>query len=191
MGPGASHGTLLRVRRVEPETLTTERLVLRPYDRGDEDGIVALLTDPDVMQFVGDGVFAPDRAHRVFAKVFDLYRRGAWGIWAVAERDTGRLVGSAEIKPRPNDDWEIVYILGRDAWGRGYATELGRELVRFGFERLALDRVTATVDYANAVSIRVLEKLGMRQIGEESDDIGAYAVFGVDRAGRPPSEEVL
>jgi len=176
---------------VEPETLTTERLVLRPYDRGDETAIVALLTDPDVMRFVGDGVFALDRAHRVFEKVFELYHRGAWGIWAVAEREGGRLVGSAEIKPRPNDDWEIVYILGKAAWGRGYATELGREIVRFGFDRLALDRVTATVDYANAVSIRVLEKLGMSQIGEESDDLGAYAVFGVDRAGRPSSEEVV
>ena len=171
--------------------MTTERLVLRPYGRGDEAAIVALLTDPDVMRFVGDGVFAPDRAHHVFEKVFALYEHGAWGIWAVAERESGRLVGSAEIKPRPNDEWEIVYVLARSAWGRGYATELGRELVRFGFERLALDRVTATVDYANAVSIRVLEKLGMRQIGEEADELGAYAVFGVDRAVHALSEEVL
>jgi RimJ/RimL family protein N-acetyltransferase len=176
---------------VEAETLTTERLVLRPDDRGDETEIVALLTDPEVMRFVGDGPFEPDRARRVFDKVFALYDRGAWGIWAVAERETGRLVGSAEIKPRPNDEWEIVYVLARSVWGRGYATELGRELVRFGFERLALDRVTATVDYANAVSIRVLEKLGMRQIGEEADEIGAYAVFGVDRAVHSPSGEVV
>jgi len=171
--------------------LTTERLVLRPYDCEDEAAIVALLTDPDVMRFVGDGVFAPDRARRVFEKVFVLYERGSWGVWAVTERETDRLVGSAEIKPRPNDEWEIVYILGKDAWGKGYATELGRELVRYGFERLALDCVTATVDYANAVSIRVLEKLGMRQIGEESDELGTYAVFGVDRAGRSPSEVML
>jgi RimJ/RimL family protein N-acetyltransferase len=40
---------------VRPETLTTERLVLRPYRREDEEAVVALVTDPDVMRFVGDG----------------------------------------------------------------------------------------------------------------------------------------
>ena len=164
--------------RVPPETLTTERLVLRPYRHGDEDAVVAIVTDAEVMRFVGDGVMTEERGRNVFGKVFDLYERGAWGIWAVEE--AGRIVGLAEIKPRATGDWEIVYLFGREAWGKGYATEVGRALVRFGFERLGLARVAATVDYGNAVSIRVLEKLGMRQIGEETDEFGPYAVYAVD-----------
>ena len=168
---------------VQPETLSTERLILRPYRREDEAAMIALVTDAEVMRFIGDGVMSEERGRRVFEKVFELYERGAWGIWAVEEAATGRLVGSAEIKPRgETGDWEIVYLLGTGAWGRGYATELGRAIVRYGFERLGLPRVTATVDYDNAVSRRVLEKLGMRQIGEESDELGPYAVYAVDRA---------
>jgi RimJ/RimL family protein N-acetyltransferase len=166
---------------VRTETLTTERLLLRPYVREDEAGVVALVTNAEVMRFIGDGVMTRDRALRLFEKVFELYEQGAWGIWAVEEGATGRLVGLAELKPRKTGDWEIVYIFGKEAWGKGYATEVGRALVGFGFERLDLARVTATVDYDNAVSRRVLEKLGMRQIGEETDEIGAYAVYAVDR----------
>ena len=164
---------------VKTDVLTTDRLVLRPYTRGDLDAIVALVTDPAVMQFVGDGVMTPARGREIFEKVFELYEQGAWAIWAVEEVATGRLIGSAELKPRDTGDWEIVYVLATEAWGKGYATELGRAIVRFGFERLGLERVAATVDYGNAVSIRVLEKLGMRQVDEESDEIGPYAVYAV------------
>jgi RimJ/RimL family protein N-acetyltransferase len=169
------------MRFVAPETLTTERLVLRPYRRDDEPAFVALVVDPEVMRFVGDGVMTDERARRVFARVFELYERGAWGVWAVEETASGGVVGSAEIKPRPTGDWEIVYLLAPPAWGKGYATELGRALVRFGLERLGLPRVAATVDEANEASVRVLGKLRMRRIGEESDEDGPYAVYAVDR----------
>jgi RimJ/RimL family protein N-acetyltransferase len=172
------------MKPVRTETVTTERLVLRPYERGDEAAIAALVTDADVMRFVGDGVLTAERAKAIFDKVFELYERGEWAIWAVEEVASRRVVGSAEIKPRKTGDWEIVYILSRETWGRGYATELGQAIVRFGFERLGLERVVATVDYGNAVSIRVLEKLGMRQVGEETDEVGPYAVYAVSR-GEP------
>lgn len=169
------------MRHVRSEAIATERLRLRPCRQEDEADVVALVTDADVMRFVGDGVMTEERGRQVFRKVFELYDTGAWGIWTIEERETGGFLGTAEIKPRKTDDWEIVYVLRREAWGRGYATEVGRALVAFGFERLGLARVAATVDYDNAVSIRVLEKLGMRQVDEESDEIGAYAVYAVDR----------
>jgi RimJ/RimL family protein N-acetyltransferase len=165
---------------VESIPLETENLRLRPYRADDEEAWVALVTDPDVMRFVGDGPATETRAREVFARVFGIYERGGWAIWAVETRD-GRYVGSAEIKPRENCGWEIVYILAKEAWGRGYASEIARELVRFGFDALALPRVLATVDLENAVSIRVLEKAGMRKIAEETDEEGPYGVYGVDR----------
>jgi RimJ/RimL family protein N-acetyltransferase len=180
------------MRRVDPESLRTERLLLRPYGPEDEADMLALVTDPEVMRFVGDGPATPERALAVFQKIFQLYEQGAWGIWAVEELASGRYSGSAEIKPCREegwkDDWEVVYILAQRAWKQGYATEIGRELLRYGFERLELPRVIATVDYDNAVSIRVLEKIGMRFLAEAHDEIGAYAIYGVgrDEAGEPP-----
>lgn len=169
------------MRQVRSEAIATERLLLRPCRHEDEPDVVALVTDADVMRFVGDGVMTEERGRQVFNKVFELYDTGAWGIWTIEERETGGFLGTAEIKPRKTGDWEIVYVFRKEAWGRGYATEVGRALVAFGFENLGLARVAATVDYENAISIRVLEKLGMRQVDEESDEIGPYAVYAVDR----------
>ena len=175
-GRGAS-GYTRRMRFVESETIETARLRLRAYGPGDEPASVALMTDAEVMRHVGDGAMTPERAARVFRKIFELYETGAWGIWAIEERASGRFAGGAEIKPRTSGDWEIVYVLARDSWGKGYATEVASALVAFGLGRMKLPRVVATVAYDNAPSIRVLEKVGMRRVGEESDEIGPYAVY--------------
>ena len=57
------------------------------------------------------------------------------------------------------------YVLRRESWGNGYATEAARVMLRIGFELLEAHRVFATVDTENVSSIRVLEKLGMTREG--------------------------
>jgi ribosomal-protein-alanine N-acetyltransferase len=60
------------------------------------------------------------------------------------------------------DEIEVGYAFGKDAWGRGYATEVARALVRWGFETLELERIVAVAYAENAASRRVMDKLGMR-----------------------------
>lgn len=165
--------------------LTSERLLLRPYMEGDLESSVVLFTDPEVMRFVGDGVMSWPRATELFRRVFGIYERGEFDIWAVCGRDDGRYIGSVELKPRLGaEDFEIVYILGKTHWGRGYATEVAGLVVGYGFEGLHLDRVAATVDPDNTASIHVLEKLGFRLLGEEVDETGAVLVYVVDNPVR-------
>ena len=57
-------------------------------------------------------------------------------------------------------DVELGYTLARAAWGRGYATEAARAVLRWGFAGLRLPRVVAVADPANAASLHVLDKLG-------------------------------
>jgi RimJ/RimL family protein N-acetyltransferase len=164
------------------DTLTTARLELRRYEESDGDFCIALLTDPDVMTYVGDGVVTPEVAARVFATCFEIYEEGRFDIWGVFDIHTGAYVGHAELKPRKGtDEVEIVYILKREYWGRGYATEIARTVVDYGFRRYGLPRVIATVDYENLPSHHVLEKVGMRFVREDRDEVGPYAVYAVER----------
>ena len=57
------------------------------------------------------------------------------------------------------------YVLRRDSWGKGYATEAAREILRIGFELLDAHRVVGNVDTENIGSVRVLEKIGMTREG--------------------------
>jgi RimJ/RimL family protein N-acetyltransferase len=166
--------------------LMSERLLLRPYKEDDLSASVVLFTDPEVMKFVGDGVMSWPRATELFRKVFGIYERGEFDVWAVCSRDDGRYIGSAELKPRRGaGDFEIVYILGKTHWGRGYATEVARLLIGYGFDKLHLDRVSATVDPDNIASVHVLEKLGFHPLGEETDETGTVLVYAVDNPRRP------
>jgi [ribosomal protein S5]-alanine N-acetyltransferase len=117
-----------------------------------------------VMRHVGHG------AHRTVAetaaalKVYiEVLERRGFSFLAVVERDGGALVGDAGLYPL-GDDVELGYTLARQAWGRGYATELGRSLLTYAFEVLDAERVVAQVEPANTASRHVLEKLGMAEV---------------------------
>jgi ribosomal-protein-alanine N-acetyltransferase len=79
----------------------------------------------------------------------------------------GVVVGLGELNVRSvaNQQAEIGYSLHPDWWGRGVGTQLARQLIRFGFERLDLHRIYATCDPRNLASARVLAKAGMTYEG--------------------------
>jgi RimJ/RimL family protein N-acetyltransferase len=148
----------------------------------DRERLVSLTTDAEVMRYVGDGVLSREAAERQFERVFThVYEPRAFDLWAIWTKE-GAYVGHAEIKPRKDaDDFEIIYLLAREHWGRGYATEIARRLIRYGFEELGLARVTATIDAANKPSIRIVEKLGMRYDGEYEDEFGTTLVYAIEK----------
>jgi RimJ/RimL family protein N-acetyltransferase len=162
--------------------LHTERLLLEPYRPDDAGDSIALLTDPEVGRFMGDGPMTAQEAGALFGRVFTkVYAADLFDVWAV--RRDGRYVGHAEIKRTDQvDGHEIVYALAKPAWGAGLGTELARALVRYGFDTLDLPRVYATVADANHASLALLGKLGFvheRDIAE--DDGSVTRVLAVDR----------
>jgi [ribosomal protein S5]-alanine N-acetyltransferase len=86
----------------------------------------------------------------------------------VAERDGGEVIGVAGLVlvEMTGPEVEVVYELVRDAWGRGIATEVGRACLDVGFGALGLERVVALSYPQNAPSVRVMQKIGMRDDGE-------------------------
>lgn len=165
--------------------LETARLVFRPYGPEDRERVAALFTDPEVMKYVGTGVQTADEARAGFARLFThVYGPGAFDVWALFSKEDGEFVGHAELKPRRDElaregDYEIIYVLSRPNWGRGFATEVGRRLLEYGFRELQLPRVHATVDASNEASVRVLLKLGMRYESEFLDEFGRTLVYAV------------
>ncbi|HSM19949.1 MAG TPA: GNAT family N-acetyltransferase [Hyphomicrobiales bacterium] len=165
----------------EALVLETERLRLRPFAAGDADLARALLCDPEVMRHVAD----PLSAEQVESIMPNITRRGAGGrlgIWCVSRKDTGEPIGDGVLTPLPIDqsdvNWdqlvpdaypsdpvEVGYLLRPEAWGQGFATEICRRLLRFGFEMTTLDTIVACTDIDNHASQRVLRKAGMRHCG--------------------------
>jgi len=163
---------------MEP-VLVTARLVLRPFTPADVDGLLALDGDPEVMRFLDRHV--KTRAE-IEADVLPLLlapqqSETGFGRLAADTRTDGRFIGWFGLRPvRPDAGamvhWpdgldetrtaELGYRLRRSAWGRGYATEGTRALVRRAFGELDVAELVATTMAVNVGSRRVMEKAGLR-----------------------------
>ena len=106
-------------------------------------------------------------ALRVLMRTADgHWSQHGFGLLAIAERESGRVVGEAGLQVlEAGPDIELGYTLRHAAWGRGYATEAARAVLYWAFAGLRLERVVAVADPANEASLHVLDKLGMRRLG--------------------------
>lgn len=159
--------------------METERLIFRHYIEKDKQDFIELFTDAAVMKHVGDGVMTEAQAEAFWKKLFEKLYTQNFNIWAVFAKKDSHYIGHTGIYPRPTreEDWEFVYFLNRKNWGKGYATEIARRVIEFGFEELNLPQVFATVDDDHLASIRVLEKAGMKFKEFEYDEDGRFSVY--------------
>jgi RimJ/RimL family protein N-acetyltransferase len=155
---------------MEEVFLKTDRLMLRRFTADDVDNLVELDGDPDVMRFTTGGRPTPREEIRddVLPAFLDYYRRFAgYGFWAAIEKSTGEFLGWFHLRPpegRRLDDVELGYRLRKSAWGKGYATEASRALIRKAFTELGAQRVYAETMAVNLASRRVMEKAGLRLV---------------------------
>jgi RimJ/RimL family protein N-acetyltransferase len=182
----------------------TERLIMRRFTPDDVDLITVLDADPAVMRFINGGRPTPRDEIRDDYLPWWLayYERGdRYGFWAAIEKGSGEFLGWFHLRPQeaaPDDEPELGFRLIASAWGRGYATEGSRALIRKAFEDLGARRVYATTMVVNVASRRVMEKAGLRFIrvfhqpwpdrieGEEHGDVEYALTRDEWEAGQAP-----
>lgn len=144
--------------------LETNRLRLSPLGLGDANALHRLWTDPGVRQYLWDGEAIPrEQTEAVVRRSVELFAVEGLGLWAVLPRDGGELIGFCGYWFfRDPPELELLYGIGAEHWGKGYATEAARAMLRYGFEHLGFDHVAASTDAPNTASVRVMQKLGMR-----------------------------
>jgi Acetyltransferases, including N-acetylases of ribosomal proteins len=151
--------------------LETERLRLRYFTADDADRLVELDSDPEVMRYITYGAATPraDYVDTYLPRWFDIYaRQPGLGYFAAELRDTGEFLGWFHLRDdRIEPEYvELGYRLRRGAWGRGYASEGGRALLRHGFDTLGLERISARTLTRNLASQRVMQKCGFVRAGD-------------------------
>jgi RimJ/RimL family protein N-acetyltransferase len=158
----------LRGRSGERHWLVSERLALRRFRGSDAELLYRLDSDPRVMRYIGNGSVGT-RASVSAAVSRSIRYYGTYpglGVWPAEDRETGGFVGWFCLKYVPQTvEVEVGYRLSPDVWGRGYATEGARALVRYGFADLGLDRIIGLTHPDNAASQRVLQKAGLSDSG--------------------------
>jgi RimJ/RimL family protein N-acetyltransferase len=160
--------------------LETPRLLLREFTEDDAESLFALDSDPDVMRFVGP--YALDDAEAYRERILSVYRpyydrNDGYGYRAAMEKAGGAFVGWFILRPALDyrfaaeagfrlGEAELGYRLRKTAWGKGYATEGARALVHKAFSETDAACVVSTALIGNVASTRVMEKAGLKKVGE-------------------------
>jgi len=161
--------------------LSSERLALRPFQPDDLDLCLEMFTDPEVVKYA-DGIMSESAIRKEMLNWAKRGGNGCIGIWCITDRLSGEKFGSVALLPipieeddtdfdlvvpgkMPDGDIEIGYFLKRSAWGRGFATEVCKRVLKFAFEETTLNEVVATFEEENTASRHVLEKAGFKNHG--------------------------
>ncbi|HRE29429.1 MAG TPA: GNAT family N-acetyltransferase [Anaerolineales bacterium] len=169
----------------------TGRLTLRPFHSDDQDALEAVFGDPDVMRF-GPGIQTRQWiADWIQERAEERSVVSGLGTWAVTETDTAAVIGYCGLFSYPDiggrSEIELGYRLARRFWGKGYATEAALAVRDHAFDALGLPRLVALIDPANARSLRVAAKLGMRFEREAMLPNYSYPdhLYSIERADVP------
>lgn len=153
--------------------LQTERLSLRAFMTDDAAKIHPLANDREVAQNLASlpHPYLPEMALEWLEKLPALHEAGTHRVWAItlntAPLHPTTLIGAIGLHDISieHSNAELGYWIGREFWGRGYATEAARAAVQYALEEMTLERVYAKHFARNPQSGRVLEKIGMQHEG--------------------------
>jgi len=164
--------------------LRTERLLLRMFHTDDFEAYAQICADPEVMRYLGAGTpLSREDAWRQMAMLLGHWQLRGYGMWAVQELTSGALVGRIGLfQPEGWPGFELGWMLGRQYWGRGYATEGARAALRYGFQEVGESHIISLIRPQNAASIRVAERLGERLQGRITVAGDEALVYGISRA---------
>jgi len=149
--------------------IQTERLLLREFIADDWRAVYAYQNDPRYLEFY-EWEHRSEQDVKAFVKMFvDRQHESPRTKFqlAITLANSNKLIGNVGIRKREVKTHiaEMGYEIDPREWGNGYATEAATAMLKFAFTKMLLHRVSANVVANNHRSIRVLEKLGLRQEG--------------------------
>ena len=160
--------------------LETERLRLRAFRLDDFETYARWCADAETTRYLGSGPMDREQAFRGLATLLGLWSLRGFGLWAAEEKASGALVGRIGLHlPLDSPGIEVAWLVDRDRWGEGFASEGARAAIRYGFETLRVTRLISLIRPGNAASIRVAEKVGEHFVGElerQGDRLDMYAI---------------
>ncbi len=164
-------------------TLETDRLLLRWFREDDHEQFCKINSDPEVMRFLGDGkpLTAMESWRQMATFMGHWYFRG-YGVWAVEEKSTGNLIGRIGfMNPAGWPGFELGWTLGREYWGKGYATEGAARALEYAFTEMNRDHVISLIAPDNLASIKVGVRLGETVEGKTEVFGHEVLIYGIDR----------
>jgi RimJ/RimL family protein N-acetyltransferase len=144
------------------DEIETSRLQLRLFTPDDLDELALIFSDPLVLKYLQPCRAASrEESNNALLSMISHWQRHGYGRWAVIHRATQMLMGYGGLRCFDGTP-ELVYLLARPYWNRGFATELANRCLEYGFLQRKFEEIIALTRPDNMASRRVMEKAGMK-----------------------------
>lgn len=154
------------------EIIETQRLILRPIEDFDAEGIFELDSNKEVHKYLGNNpIKTMDQAKQVVAFIKTQYKERGIGRHVAIEKETGKFIGWSGLKLNKDDKeelngkqnfYDIGYRFIPEFWGKGYATESSIAMLKYGFENLNVNKIVGAAEVGNTASNKILKKIGLK-----------------------------
>jgi ribosomal-protein-alanine N-acetyltransferase len=150
--------------------LETNRLILRHLVMDDLGALFALYSDPEIRKYFPEGVLTLAETREHLEWYIDGPRdHPELGLWATIHKETGMFIGRCGLLPWTIDsrlEIEVAYLLDKNLWHQGLATEAAAGILAYAFDKLNLSIIICLMHPDNIASQRVAERIGMTLAGK-------------------------
>ncbi len=146
--------------------LETERLILRHLVPEDLDALARIQSDSEVMAYFATGVRSREQTADDIARCQQLQAEYGYSLWGVILKQNGEFLGRCGLLPQEiagQGEVEVAYMIAKEYWGQGIATEAATGILNYGMKAFDINRIVSIIHINNLASRRVAEKIGMRR----------------------------
>ena len=163
--------------------LKTQRLVLKPIVESDLNTLHGILTNFYVRRYLCDGeILSLPQVEEMLTENKKLFEEKKFGLWFIETKNEREIIGFVGLwyffeEEQP----QLLYALLPTATKKGYATEAATKIIEYCFDELGFEYVVASCDRPNIESLKVAERLGMRQVEERIMNGNPILFFRIDK----------
>ncbi|WP_316803496.1 GNAT family N-acetyltransferase [Pedobacter nototheniae] len=164
-----------------PILFQSDSIIIREFSQNEQPFFISLFEDEQVTQYL---------PYRPLEEYIELFRTtmgnygktplGRWGIFNTQDNDFIGTCVIRDFKYIPGQT-EIGYVLSRNYWGKGIATELSKALVDYCLTSTDAIEIVAITDLNNIASQKVLQKAGLKRLSNLKREGIELAYFKIDR----------
>ncbi len=149
---------------VGTQMIETERLILRRFEYVDCEAMLKnWIADEKIQSMYSEPVYTTQKeVNGLLDRYISSYAREDYYRWAIIEKNSGECIGQIAYFSVDNKNHfaEIEYCIGANFQCKGFATEATKAVIKYGFEKINLQKVQICTKTINQPSKRVIEKCG-------------------------------
>ena len=151
--------------------LQTPRSYFREFTENDIQLLFDLNNNPNVIKYVHEPAPTLENVTDIlYNSILPQYKLYGFGRWAIHLKSNHEFIGWCGLKYiKEEDEIDLGYRFKEEFWNKGYGYEAAKATIDYGFNQLNLKRIVATVLPDNIASWKIMEKCGMKCIGDIID----------------------